>query len=127
MTPDLAVANTRQVRSDIVQGLRQVVDGLRPELDAAGFHITRLALSSDRRRYSIGYDEQVDYIPEVLVDAVAAVTEIDVDFHQGGTIAIARLTREHLDPVGPRRPTVSIDELLAARRCLEPSDHLPPL
>jgi hypothetical protein len=100
---------------DVVEALGQVVGGLMPELDAAGFHITRLGLSSDRRRYSIGYDEPVECIPEVLVDAVAAVTENGVDFHHGGTIAIAPLTREHLDSLGPQRPTVSIEELLAAR------------
>jgi hypothetical protein len=106
--------NTSRMGPDVVQALNLVVHDLVPQLDAAGFHITRIGLS-DGGRYSIGYCESVESIPDVLVDAVAAVTRTGVDFDHGGAIAIALLTRQHLDSLVPRRPAVSIEELVAAR------------
>lgn len=100
------------VRPDTAQALSQTISGLPPTLDAAGFHITRRGLSSDTGRFRIGYDEPVELIPEVLVDAV---TRVDVDFIHGSTIAIAMLTQEYLDSLGPRRPSVTIEELVASR------------
>jgi hypothetical protein len=75
MTPDIAEALCVRVRE------------LLPELDDAGFHINRFALLEARDRFSIGYEASVESIPDVLVDAVAAVTRTGVDFDYPGAIA----------------------------------------
>jgi hypothetical protein len=100
---------------DIAEALSLRVSELLPELDDAGFHINRFGLQPARDRFSIGYQASVESIPEVLVDAIAAVTRTGVDFNYPGTIAIASFSREYLESLGSR-PTVSIEELLAARR-----------
>jgi hypothetical protein len=109
-----AVPDTAGMTPDIAEALCVRVRELLPELDDAGFHITRFALLEARDRFSIGYEASVESIPDVLVDAVAAVTRTGVDFVYPGAIAIAWFTREHLESLGSR-PTVSIEELLAAR------------
>jgi hypothetical protein len=103
MTPETAEALSRAVR-DLV-----------PQLDAAGFHINHLRPPKARGRFSIGYVTSLESFPDILVDAVAAVTRTGVDFEHPGTFALAWATAEHLDSLGPRRPTASIEELLAAR------------
>jgi hypothetical protein len=106
--------DTAGMTPDIAEALSLRVSELLPELDDAGFHINHFGLLEARDRFSIGYQASVESIPDVLVDAVAAVTRTGVDFDYPGTIAIAQFTREHLESLGSR-PTVSIEELLAAR------------
>jgi hypothetical protein len=106
--------DTAGMTPDIAEALSLRVSELLPELDDAGFHINRFGLLEARDRFSIGYQASVESIPDVLVDAVAAVTRTGVDFNYPGSIAIASFSREYLESLGSR-PTVSIEELLAAR------------
>ena len=100
---------------DIAEALCVRVGELLPELDVAGFRITRLGPLTDEGRFSIGYVAAGESIPDVLVDAVAAVTRTGVDFDYPGTIAIALATRESsLESLGSR-PSVSIEDLVEAR------------
>jgi hypothetical protein len=110
----VAMPDTADMTPDIAEALSLRVSDLLPELDDDGFHINRLGMLTAGGRFSIGYQASVESIPDVLVDAVATVTRTGVNFDYPGTIAIAQFTREYLESLGSR-PTVSIEELLAAR------------
>lgn len=96
---------TPEIRERVVE----VLKGLYPTLDPAGFHITRIEMAGQRLR--LGYNEPVDAIPPILVSAIAAVTRTDVDFVHGGTVSIASLVE---NTSAEFKPTKSIEELLLA-------------
>jgi hypothetical protein len=97
-----------------VEAAQDVVRDLLPELDALGFRVTLLEVESKTGRLQIGYDEPVD-VPSVLVDAIAQVCPAGVDFVNGGVVPPAALLPAFWKPRGPRRPTVSIERLIADR------------
>lgn len=103
------------MRPDTAEVLSQAISDLLPVLDTSGFHIARYGLSSKTGRFRVAYGEPVELIPEVLVEAVAAVTRVEVDFVHADAIAIAMFTQEHLDSLGPRTPSITIEELLVGR------------
>jgi hypothetical protein len=93
---------------DTAEQVGRVVQALIPALDARGFHITRIPSAPHAGRLNISYEASAG-IPSVLLDAIAEVTQVDVDFVKGGAVSIAAFTSDR------HRSSVSIEDLLAER------------
>ena len=100
------------MQPETIERVSQIVRDLTPQLDEAGFHVSNIQTSRDTGRLRIGYDESVD-VPRTLVDAIAGVTSVGVDFVQEPAVALANFVPD--DPTEPRRSPVSIEELIAKR------------